>query len=68
MKKETRGGKRKGAGNPGTPRVAEHRERVTLSVLPSIFTQFKKKYGRGWSRRVEELMKKDESFNKSSHF
>lgn len=65
MKKNSHGGKRKGAGNPGTPRVDERREKVTLSVLPSVLTPFKKKYGRGWSRKVEEYMKKDECFTTS---
>lgn len=56
--KEIDKGKR-GPGNPGTPRVEERRERVTLVVLPSVLAPFKKKYGRGWSRRIEELMKKE---------
>lgn len=57
--KENRGGKRKGAGNPGTPRVEERRERVTLTVLPSVLGVFKKKHGRAWGRKVEEFMKKE---------
>ena len=51
--------KKKGPGNPGTPRVVERRERATLIVLPSVLAPFKKRHGRGWAREVEKFMKKD---------
>lgn len=39
----------------------EKRQRITLSILPSILAPFRKKYGRGWARRVEELIERDEN-------
>jgi len=59
-KQNKHGGAREGAGNkPGSIRVDEKRKQVPLTILPSIIDDFKEKYGRGWSRRVEELIKKD---------
>lgn len=60
-KSNNHGGRRPGAGNPGTPRVDERRQRITLTILPSILAPFRKKYGRGWARRVEELIERDEN-------
>lgn len=58
-KNSNHGGRRPGAGNPGTPRVQERRKAVTLTILPSVLGPFRKKYGRGWARKVEELIKQD---------
>ena len=59
-KKATHGGARSGAGNKaGSIRVNEKRQQYPLSILPSILEPFREKYGRGWSRRVEELIKSD---------
>jgi hypothetical protein len=56
----TRGGARPGAGNKkGLSRVAEKRKQYPLSILPSIIEPFREKYGRAWSRRIEELIKQD---------
>lgn len=57
--KSTHGGRRPGAGNPGTPRVEERRVQVALTVLPRVVDEFKKKYGRAWARRVETFMVQD---------
>jgi len=55
--KSERGGKRTGAGNKaGSIRVQEKRKQYPLTILPSVIEPFKKKYGRGWSRRIEELI------------
>ena len=59
-KKGTAGGRRPGAGNKkGLTRVAEKRKQYPLSALPSVVEAFKEKYGRGWSRRIEEFMQSD---------
>lgn len=52
----SRGGKRKGAGNPGTKRVSVRRKPVTINILPSTLSSFKKKHGKKWAREVERLM------------
>ncbi|WP_119079915.1 hypothetical protein [Chitinophaga alhagiae] len=59
-KKNNRGGARPGAGNkPGLTRVEVRRIQKPLTVLPDIYEAFYARYGRSWSRRVEELMKQD---------
>lgn len=55
-KKLTHGGARPGAGNKP---VAEKRKQYPLTVLPSIMTAFRKKYGRKASRKIEEMIKND---------
>jgi uncharacterized protein (DUF4415 family) len=58
--KDARGGARPGAGNKlGARRVAVKREQYPLTITPDVMTAFKEKYGRGWSRRVEELIISD---------
>lgn len=57
--KEGRGGKRAGAGNPGTKRVKELRKPTTFTILPSLMALFRKKHGCQTSRRVEELIRAD---------
>ncbi|GAA0561414.1 hypothetical protein [Chitinophaga japonensis] len=58
--KDKRGGAGRGQGNkPGVKRVAERRIQQPLTILPSVLEPFKAKYGRGWSRRVEELIRQD---------
>lgn len=37
----------------------EKRRQFPLSVLPSVMVAFREKYGRGASRRIEELMQQD---------
>ena len=60
MKKDNRGGPGRGQGNkPGSMRVEEKRKQYHLTILPSIMNDFKIRHGRGWSRRVEELIKAD---------
>lgn len=58
-KKENRGGARPGAGNPYKRRVAEKRIQISLSILPSVLNPFKKKHGRKWGRKVEEMIKSE---------
>lgn len=57
MKKKTttHGGARPGA---GAKPVEEKRKQYTLTVLPSIYGPFYKKYGRKSSRMIEEMIKK----------
>lgn len=58
------GGAREGAGRHSAEELGiEKRSQVPLSILPSVITAFKKKYGRGWSRRVEDLMLSDVAEN-----
>lgn len=54
--KDNRGGARLGAGRKP---VKEKRIHANLVILPSILEPFKEQHGRGWSRRVEELVKED---------
>ncbi|MBV7534037.1 hypothetical protein [Chitinophaga sp. sic0106] len=55
-----RGGARPGAGNKaGAKRVTARRIQQSLTVDADILSEFKEKYGRGWSRRIEDLMKDD---------
>ncbi|RPE05569.1 hypothetical protein EGT74_24620 [Chitinophaga lutea] len=55
-----RGGARVGAGNKkGSTRVTVKRIQKPLTILPDIYEAFYARYGRGWSRRVEELMKEE---------
>lgn len=58
-KKENRGGRRPGAGNPGKKRVEERRVQYPVSVLPSILKKFRAKHGRKWSRILEGFMKEN---------
>jgi uncharacterized protein (DUF4415 family) len=54
------GGARKGAGRHSAKELGiEKRVQLPLTIHPSVMKAFKKKYGRGWSRRVEELIKQD---------
>lgn len=48
-------GKRR-PGNPGTLRVKIRRVQHSVSVRPDILNAFKKKFGRGWNRKVEDYM------------
>lgn len=58
--KDNRGGPGRGQGNKaGSVRVEERREGHSVSLLPSVVAAFKEKYGRGWARRIEELIKAD---------
>jgi hypothetical protein len=59
-KNNNHGGARKGAGRLSAEELGiEKRAHFPLSVHPSVMEAFKKKYGRGWSRRVEELIISD---------
>lgn len=59
-KENKHGGARKGAGRHSAEELGvEKRAQVPLSILPSVIDAFKQKYGRGWSRRIEELIKAD---------
>lgn len=60
QKKDNRGGARPGAGNiAGLTRVEVRRIQKPLTVLPDVYEAFHTRYGRGWGRRVEELMRQD---------
>lgn len=59
MKKNNHGGRRPRAGNPGIPRVDEPRTHASLSILPSVLSPFRKRWGRKWARRVEDLIRED---------
>lgn len=58
-KKSSRGGARPGAGNPGTKRVEERRIQTSLTILPSVLNPFREKHGHKWSRKVEDMIKKE---------
>jgi hypothetical protein len=59
-KSKNYGGARKGAGRHSAEEMGiEKRVPVSLSITPSLIHKFKKKYGRAWSRRVEDLIRKD---------
>jgi hypothetical protein len=59
-KKEPRGGARKGAGRKTAEEMGiEKRKQYPLMALPSLMEAFKELHGRGWSLRVQELIKED---------
>jgi hypothetical protein len=55
-KKTTHGGARPGS---GPKPVEEKRKQYPLTVLPSLYEAFYKKYGRKSSRKIEEMIKND---------
>jgi hypothetical protein len=58
--KKQRGGYRPGSGRKSAEETGvEKRVQVNLTILPSALEPFKKKYGRAWSRRAEELIQED---------
>lgn len=64
----SRGGTRPGAGNPGTRRVKERRQPVTINVLPSVVQPFRRANGKKWAREIEIFMKKrNRDFQKKDH-
>lgn len=56
----THGGAGRGQGRKKAEELGtEKRVQTPLSVLPSVISAFKKRYGKGWNRRVEEFMQED---------
>ena len=57
---EKRGGARPGSGRaPAELTGIEKRKQYPLSIPPSVYEAFHKLHGRGWSRRIEELMRNE---------